>query len=405
MKIVVVGNGGREAALAKKLARDGHEVLVTPGRAGIPGSVGTPPEELEAELFVIGPEDPLVNGLADRLRAQGNLVYGPGANDAQLEGSKIWMKQLLTRAGVLTADYRVFVPGEELAAEQFIRDSEWAGWTKWVIKTDYLAAGKGVLVTDVSGAAIADARDKLKHGAIVIEEALVGREVSFFAVCSGTSWSLLPLARDNKRLLDGDRGPNTGGMGSFSPLGGGFSSHDDVSLAELTAIIDPVLGELEDFRGTLFGGLMITEHGAYVLEFNIRFGDPEIQSIVLGLKPDLGQLLYHAANGWPLTNNWIESSGACVTVVLASEGYPTNPVKGDVITGIEAAEQVEGVTVFHAGTAVDQDGNYVTAGGRVLSVTAQAGSVAAARKLAYKAVKLISWRGVQYRTDIAAGVR
>ncbi len=399
MRIVVVGSGAREHALQWKLAADGYDVVVTPGRTGIPGSVSTSPEELDADLFVIGPEDPLVNGLADVLRGRGKLVYGPGALDARLEGSKVWMKDLLTQAGVKTAEYFVVFPagdvsGAQAEAEDFIRSLHWSGY---VIKTDYLNAGKGVLVTRNVEEAVADAQSKLKKGSIVIEEALEGEEMSFFAVCSGDSWSLLPSARDYKRLLDGDLGPNTGGMGSFTPVSGG------PSLGELAAIIDPVLKQLDDFRGTLFGGVMLTDNGIYVLEFNIRFGDPEIQSIVGTLDVDLGQVLQHAARGEELPRKQLASSGASVTVVLASEGYPVAPVTGDVITGIEDAEQIPCVTVFHAGTAKNSDGQFVTAGGRVLSVTATAPSVGEAKRRAYEAVKRINWRGMQYRTDIAAG--
>lgn len=399
MKICIVGNGGREHALQRKFDRDGHNVVVTPSRAGIPGSIDTHPEQLDADLFVIGPEGPLVDGLADRLREQGKLVYGPGAGDARLEGSKIWMKKLLSRAGVPTANYVSVYPGEKAAAEvEYFCRYAVSTWGSWVVKTDYLAAGKGVLVTRDIDEAIADAQEKLELGSIVIEEALDGEEVSFFAVCSGTSWVLLPTARDYKRQLDGNEGPNTGGMGSVLPVPG------SPSLEDIAPIINAVLCELDDFRGTLFGGLMITNDGIKVLEFNIRFGDPEIQSIASVIDADLALLLADAANGKDLPGTELGITGASVTVVLASDGYPENPIKGDVITGISEANAIDGVTVFHAGTGMDDEGNFITAGGRVLNVTGTAQTVAEARELAYCGARAIRWRGMQFRKDIAASI-
>lgn len=394
MKIVVVGSGGREHALQWALSRTA-EVVVTPGRAGIPGSTKTDPEKLDADLFVIGPEVPLVDGLADHLRNQGKLVFGPGAEGSKLEASKIWMKKLLVAARVPTAEFEVFLPGMEGTAEWYLTDHL---PPPWAIKTDYLAAGKGSFVTGKRELAIADAKAKLQKGGIVIERGLSGPEVSFFAICSGNSWVLLPFARDYKRLLDGDRGPNTGGMGSFSPVS------DSPSIDVVAPIIDPTLVELNrrdiDYRGVLYGGLMLTPSGPKMLEYNIRFGDPETQVILPRITDDLAQLLASAANGAPLTGE-VKAEGACVTVVLASEGYPGSPRAGDVITGIDEANAIDGVMVFHAGTAMDNDGNFITAGGRVLNVTAQGATVAEARERAYRAVSCIHFQGMQHRSDIA----
>lgn len=396
MKIVVVGSGGREHALQWALGWTA-EVVVTPGRAGIPGSVNTDPEDLDADLFVIGPEIPLVDGLADRLRAQGKLVLGPGSAGAKLEGSKIWMKLLLQRAGVPTAPFAFFWPDQRLDIKPFL-ESEMR--PPWAIKTDYLAAGKGVLVTDELSRALDDALKKLDKGGIVIEQGLEGNELSLFALCSGNGWILLPSAQDYKRLLDGDKGPMTGGVGAYSPVAG--SPGVDV----LGPIIDATIKELSrqdiDYRGILYGGVMLTPDGPQVLEYNIRFGDPETQVILPRLQGDLAEMLAMTAAGQTPTE--VLATGACVTVVLCSEGYPDDPILGRIISGIDAANALEGVVVFHAGTVLNDQGQFVTAGGRVLNVTARADNVPAARELAYQAVRLIHFEGKHYRTDIAAGV-
>ena len=395
MKVVVVGSGGREHALQSVLSRTA-EVTVTPGRPGIPGSVKTDPADLDADLFVIGPEIPLVDGVADRLRAQGKLVLGPGADGAQLEGSKIWMKELLVAAGVPTAEFKSFLPGMELEATRYL-----TGYLPppWAIKTDYLAAGKGSFVTDNLEQAVADARTKLQKGGIVIEQGLMGPEVSFFALCSGTDWSLLPAARDYKRLLEGDKGPNTGGMGAFSPV------PDRPSVGVLAPILDATLAELVrrqiDYRGVLYGGLILTAEGPMMLEYNIRLGDPETQVILPRLQGDVAEILALTAAGETLSSGTL-ATDACVTVVLASEGYPDSPKTGDAITGIDEANALDGVMVFHAGTTTNDDGDFVTAGGRVLNVTARGRTVELARELAYQAVNLINFRGMQYRSDIAS---
>ena len=405
MKVVVVGSGGREHALAHVLSRSGHEVVVTPGNPGIPGSVATPPEELDADLVVIGPEAPLVDGLADRLRAAGRLVFGPGADGARLEGSKAWMKDVLVDAGVPTARHGAFT--EEAPALAFLDTLPGL----YVIKTDGLAAGKGVLVTE----SLAEARDAVRaylageaFGAagstVVIEEGLTGPELSVFAACDGQRAVLFGAARDHKRVGDGDTGPNTGGMGAFSPV-----PDAPVALQEdvLTGAVEPTLAALRgrgiDYRGFLFCGLMLTPDGPKVLEYNVRFGDPEAQVVLPRATSDVGELLARAAAG-ELRDAPRFDDGAAVTVVCASEGYPAAPRTGDVIEGLEAARTTEGVTVFCAGVGADGDGRLVTAGGRVLAVTGQGPDLGAARDRAYEAVGRLSWPGMHHRQDIGSAL-
>jgi phosphoribosylamine--glycine ligase len=404
MRVVVVGSGGREHALATVLAR-GHDVVVTPGNPGIPGSVPTPPTELDADLFVIGPEAPLVDGLADRLRAQGELVFGPGADGARLEGSKAWMKQVLVEAGVPTARHGTFTELEPALA--FLETLPGL----YVVKTDGLAAGKGVVVTEslaeareavgayLSGRAFGDA-----GRTVVIEEGLRGPELSVLAVCDGATAVPLAPAQDFKRAFDGDAGPNTGGMGAYSPVPAAGPAVVEQVMA--TAVL-PTLGALRargiDYRGVLYAGLMLTAEGPKVLEYNVRFGDPETQVVLPRLTSDLGGLLAAAASGRIVEPPTFDD-GAAVTVVCASEGYPGSPRTGDRIEGLEAAGEVEGVTVFCAGVGLDDAGRLVTAGGRVLSVTGQAGDLPTARARAYAAVDRLSWPGMHHRRDIAASV-
>ena len=423
MKICVVGAGGREHALAQTLAKTAT-VVVTPGSAGIPGSLAhqppaapsaIAPEEISADLFVIGPEGPLANGLADRLRAQGKAVFGPGQDGAQLESSKAWMKQLVHQAGVPTAGYQAFGAAEQLAACEFLASLR----PPYVVKTDGLAAGKGVLVTDSLEQAQQDVAHKLSGEAfgeagqaLVIEEGLTGPEVSIFAICDGRKAVVIPTAaQDHKRLGDGDTGPNTGGMGCFSPVPG-IGPTEVAELARLT--IDPTMAELVrrgiDYRGVLYAGLMLTPDGPRLLEFNVRFGDPEAQVILPRLENNLAELLLQAANG-NLVDAPLVSDDAMVCVVCAAAGYPSDVRTGDKIAGLAQAAAVPGATVFAAGVgpapaasdpaetapaAVD----LYTAGGRVLGVCGRSHTVAAARQSAYAAVDKLSWPGMQYRTDI-----
>ncbi len=398
MKVCVVGGGGREHALASVLGRTAS-VVVTPGNPGIPGSVSTPPEEIDADLFVIGPEVPLVDGLADRLRADGRLVFGPGADGARLEGSKAWMKSILTDARVPTARHRVF--SDVPAATVFLRSLA----PPYVVKTDGLAAGKGVLVTDSLDEAVADVAAKLSGDAfgaagrrVVIEEGLVGAEVSLLCICDGRRAVPLAPAQDHKRLGDGDTGPNTGGMGAFSPVPG---VGKDLVEEVVERAVEPTLNALHlrgiDYRGVLYAGLMLTADGFKVLEYNVRFGDPEAQVVLPRLDCDLAGLLAEAAAGELLSEpSFVDD--AAVTVVLAAEGYPTSPRTGDAIHGLETARALPGVEIFCAGVGP----GLTTAGGRVLSVTGTGPDLATARDRAYAAVSKISWPGMQYRTDIAA---
>jgi phosphoribosylamine--glycine ligase len=395
MRVCVVGSGGREHALADVLSR-AADVVVTPGNAGIPGSTPQPPDEIDADLFVVGPEAPLVDGLADRLRAGGRLVFGPGAAGARLEGSKAWMKSVLADAGVPTARHGSFERGDADGALAFLRSLDGL----YVVKTDFLAAGKGVLVTESFDEAAHDVRTKLEHGAVVIEEGLTGPELSVLAVCDGTTAVPLAPAQDFKRALDGDAGPNTGGMGAYSPVP--FATKDVVDEVMERAVL-PTLHRLRalgvDYRGILYAGLMLTPHGMKVLEYNVRFGDPEAQVVLPRIEGDLAAFLAAAAAGH-LDGAPAFVDDAAVTVVLAAPGYPAAPRTGDVISGIDDARVVEGVTVYCAGVG-GTPGALRTGGGRVLDVTAVAPTIAEARRRAYDAAGRITWPGIQFRTDIA----
>jgi phosphoribosylamine--glycine ligase len=400
-RVCVVGGGGREHALASVLGRDA-DVVATPGNPGIEGSVATPATEIDADLYVIGPEQPLVDGLADRLRADGRLVFGPGADGARLEGSKAWMKQVLLDSGVPTARHGTFA--DPSGAEEFLRSLP----GPYVVKTDGLAAGKGVFVTPDLAAAVEDAREKLAGrsfgGAgrtVVIEEGLIGPELSLLAVCDGERAVPLAPAQDFKRVGDGDAGPNTGGMGAYSPVPvAGPGVVDEV----MDRAVEPTLAMLRklgiDYRGVLYAGLMLTAEGPKVIEFNVRFGDPETQVVLPRLSTNLVDLLAEAAGGRIVGEPRFEDDAA-VTVVLASEGYPDAPTTGVPITGIDDAEAVEGVTVFHAGTSRGPDGEILTSGGRVLDVTALGATIAEARSRAYAAITTITFPGMHYRGDIA----
>ncbi len=414
MTVCVVGAGGREHALARTLARR-DDVVVTPGNPGMPcrSAEGhritvtpAPAEEIEADLFVIGPEVHLVAGLADRLRSAGRLVVGPGADGARLDGSKAFMKQVLAEAGVPTARFGDFDRVDEAVA--FLRSLP----GPWVVKTDGLAAGKGVLVAAGLAEAEADVVAKLSGSAfgdagrrVVIEEGLDGQECSLMALCDGVRVVPLAPARDFKRVADGDEGPNTGGMGAYSPL-----DEVDGPLVDrlMDEAVEPLVAALRrrgiDYRGVLYAGLMLTADGPKVLEYNVRFGDPEAQVVLPRLADDPVDLLMATAAG-RLRDAPRFTAEAAVCVVMAAGGYPAEVRTGDVIEGLAPDGQPTGaqpgVTVFHAGTAGGPPGSFTTAGGRVLGVTALAPSVAEARERAYRAVGTISWPGCQYRRDIA----
>ncbi len=397
----MVGADGRAHALAHVLGRSA-QVVVTPGNPGIPGSVESPPEDLEADLFVISPEGPLVEGLADRLRGRGRRVFGPGADGAHLEGSKAWMKELVAEAGVPTARYGVF--DDPAPALAFLRSLD----GPWVVKTDGLTGGKGVLVTDSLRLASEDVRAKLDGTAfgeagrtVVIEEGLVGAELSLLALCDGRRAVPLAPARDYKRLADGDDGPNTGGMGAYSPVP---DAGEDLLGDVMDRFVEPTLWALRrrgiDYRGTLYAGLMLARDGPRLLEYNVRFGDPEAQVVLPRLTADLADLLAGAADGH-LPAEPTFDQGAAVTVVCASAGYPGEPDVGQRIHGLADVAELDGVTVYHAGVALDRDGELVNAGGRVLSLVGRAGTLAEARARAYEGVDRVTWTGMQHRRDIA----
>jgi len=401
VRVCVVGSGGREHALADALARTA-EVVCTPGNPGIADvaeCVAGPPEAVDADLYVVGPEAPLVDGLADRLRAAGHAVFGPGADGARLEGSKAWMKEVLVAAGVPTARHRSFAPGDAAGATAFLR----ALPGPWVVKTDGLAAGKGVLVTADVEEAVADAAAKLVSGGVVVEEGLTGPELSVLAVCDGARAVPLPPARDHKRVGDGDTGPNTGGMGAFSPVpGAGKDVVDEVMERAVLPTLRALRAGGVEFRGVLYAGLMLTPVGLRVLEYNVRFGDPEAQAVLPRIDDDLAEWLRAAAvGGLPVSGGPRAAEDACVTVVMASPGYPTAPVAGARITGVERAAAVPRVRVYHAGTALDDEGALVTAGGRVLAVTGRGPDLPSARATAYAGVAAVQFDGAVVRRDIA----
>jgi phosphoribosylamine--glycine ligase len=405
MRVCIVGSGGREHAIAAAVARSA-DVVLAPGNPGMDGFERTDvsPELVEADLWVIGPEVPLVDGLADRVRARGGLVFGPGADGARLEGSKAWMKDLLFAARVPTAASRTF--SEERPALDYL--SSLPG--PWVVKTDGLAAGKGVLVTSSRRQAEADIRAKLSGQAfgdagrrVVVEEALDGPELSVIAICDGKRAYPLAAAQDFKRVGDGGTGANTGGMGAYSPVP--FADDEVVGQVMERAVL-PTLHALRkrgtDYRGALYAGLMLTEDGPKVLEFNARFGDPEAQVLFTRWEGDVAGALAAAAEG--ALSDVDEprfSAHAAVCVVLAAPGYPEAPRTGAVIEGIEAARAVPGASLYAAGVSRDAGGRLVTAGGRVLNAVGTGADLAQARQLAYRVAGMVSWPDMVVRSDIA----
>ncbi|WP_436524899.1 phosphoribosylamine--glycine ligase [Actinoplanes sp. HUAS TT8] len=403
MRVLLIGSGGREHALAVGLTADPSVdfLAAAPGNPGIaqvaelhpvtatdPAAVAALARELSADLVVIGPEAPLVAGVADAVRAAGIACFGPSAAAAQLEGSKAFANEIMDAAGVPTARSFACTTIDEVKAAL----NEFGA--PYVVKNDGLAAGKGVVVTDDLDTAIKHAEE---CGKVVIEEFLPGPEVSLFVITDGTAVAPLMPAQDFKRLLDDDEGPNTGGMGAYAPLDW---TPDDLTERVLRETVEPTLAEMRrrgtPFAGLLYVGLALTPDGPKVIEFNARFGDPETQVVLALLATPLGGLLNAAATGTlashpPLT--WHE--GSAITVVVASHNYPGTPRTGDVITGAE----VPGV--IHAGTARNAAGELTSAGGRVLSVTATGADLASAREAAYALVDGVSLADAQFRTDIA----
>lgn len=416
MNILLLGSGGREHAIARALAADPatQNLYAAPGNPGI-GTIATlldaDPTDGAAvvqaaqahgvDLVVVGPEAPLVAGVADAVVAAGIACFGPSARAAELEGSKAFAKEVMAAAGVDTAQARVCRTREEIEAalDEF--------GAPHVVKDDGLAAGKGVVVTNDRAEALAHAEVCIEHGQVVIEEYLDGPEVSLFCICDGSTVVPLAPAQDFKRAYDADRGPNTGGMGAYSPLPW---APDGMVEEIVETVAQPVVDEMArrgtPFVGVLYCGLALTSRGIRVIEFNVRFGDPETQSVLARLATPLAGLLLAAARGELATAPRPEwGAGAAVTVVIAAEGYPGAIRTGDPIEGLAAAEAIAGVHVLHAGTVADADGTVRSSGGRVLGVVGQGADIAEARERAYAGVAEIRLEGAHHRTDIAAAVR
>jgi phosphoribosylamine--glycine ligase len=421
MKVLLVGSGGREHALAWKIAQSPlvTALLAVPGSDAISELARCFPEVSAADvaaivalaraqavdLVVVGPEDPLVAGLADRLREAGIAVFGPGAAAARLEGSKSFAKAFMQRHRIPTAGFAVF---DDLEAARAHVARQTAGC---VVKADGLAAGKGVAVCETPEQALAaldEAMRERRFGAagdrVVIEERLIGEEASYYAITDGEHVVALAAAQDHKRIGDGDRGENTGGMGAYAPAPVVDAAVEKKVLERVVyPAISGLAAEGTPYCGVLFVGLMIDAAGdPRVIEFNVRFGDPETQPLVMQMAGDLVPLLDGAARGTLGRAAPPESRGCAVCVVLASEGYPRAVVNGRRIAGLELAARDPDVVVFHAGTRRAADGSFATAGGRVLGVTARGDTVALARERAYRAVDQITFEGRQFRRDIAA---
>ena len=414
MRVLVIGSGAREHALVHALLADDSVsyVICAPGNAGISAEVdvapldaGNPEEvadlavKVTADLVVIGPEVPLVAGAADAVRERGIACFGPSKEAAQLEGSKTFAKQIMAEANVSTARAFVCNSVDEVAKALDVLGEP------YVVKDDGLAAGKGVIVTSDRHHAIEHADNCFAKGApsVLVEEYLDGPEVSLFGITDGVTIVALQPAQDFKRARDGDEGPNTGGMGAYSPLPWAPPGLvEEVTASVLQPMVDAMRRRGTPFAGLLYAGLALTSQGVRIIEFNARFGDPETQVVLARLKSPLGQILLAAATGKvaelpPL--QWRE--GAAVTVVVASKNYPDSPVTGDIIRGLEEANALLDVDVLHAGTRISDEGDVVSAGGRVLSVTAVGQTLAQARERAYAGVDLISLAGSHHRRDIA----
>jgi len=418
MKVLVVGSGGREHALAWKISQSPHveKVYAAPGNAGISQVAECVPvstemvislrdiaEEKQVDLTIVGPEAPLAEGIVDIFRKKGLRIFGPDSEAAELESSKVFAKTLMRTHGIPTAEFKVF-DAFEAAKDHALHRPE-----PMVVKADGLAAGKGVIVCDTRDEAIKALELIMMEKAfgkagdrVIIEDKLEGEEASILAITDGETILELPTSQDHKPAFDGDTGPNTGGMGAYSPAP---VVDEDLASRIKSDVVVPTIHAMNTgghpFAGVLYAGIMITEDGPKVLEYNVRLGDPETQPILMRLKSDIVPILSSVADGKLDAESWEWDDRPTVCVVMASGGYPGSYTKGIPITGLEDAGSLEDVQVFHAGTKFD-DNTVVTAGGRVLGVTALGHDIAAATKRAYEAVDKISFDKAQYRTDIAA---
>lgn len=419
MDVLLIGSGGREHALAWKLSQSEscHTLYCAPGNAGIEAQAQCVPiqvgeidkivafaKEKSIDLVIVGPEAPLVDGLADALQAEGIDVFGPSAKAAQLEGSKGFMKDLCAKYNIPTAKYGRFTDIE--AARAFIHDTG----APIVVKADGLAAGKGVIICETTDQAIDAASDMLSGNAfgaagheVVIEEFMDGEEVSFFALADGKTILPLTSAQDHKRVGEGDTGLNTGGMGAYSPA---HFMNDDIENQIIENLVKPTISGMAQegcpFTGVLFAGIMVMDGQAKLLEHNVRFGDPECQTLMMRLQGDLALILKAASQGRldEVKDQISWSPDPAMCVVMAAEGYPGSYKKNTIIKGIDAANDVQDAYVFHAGTSKDEDGNIISVGGRVLGVTATGKTIAQAQENAYKAVDRLDWPEGFCRRDI-----
>jgi phosphoribosylamine--glycine ligase len=417
VRVLVVGGGGREHALVWRLAQNPtvERLLAAPGNAGIAGEAHCVPiraddvpaivelvEREDVDLTVVGPEMPLVAGLVDELLARGRRVFGPTRAAARLEGSKAWTKELCERHGIPTA--RSVTVSDAAAGREALDAFD----APFVVKADGLAAGKGVVIAETREEAVVALDAALVDGVfgpagarVVVEEFLEGREVSAFALADGRSVLPLAMAQDFKRAFDEDTGPNTGGMGAYSPV-----PFVDEAAAEriredvLVRTIEAMDEEGVPYQGVLYAGIMLTADGPKVLEFNCRFGDPEAEVLIPRLRSDLGEVLLACTEGNLSDHRAVWADEACVTVVIASAGYPGEPRTGVDVAGLEAAGRVDGALVFHAGTQ-ERDGRVVTSGGRVLAVSGLGSGIEHARETAYEACSRIAFEGMFHRRDIA----